>query len=86
MHMHMCMHTHVHMRMPMRMVMHVRMPMRMLMHVRMPMLMHVHMHVHVYTQPACRVSAVPASEKSRPLTRARWGEVATCTSPMPGNT
>eukprot|EP00964_Phaeocystis_antarctica_P087047 scaffold55167_cov66-Phaeocystis_antarctica.AAC.2 len=34
--------------------------------------------------PACRVSAVPASEKSRPLTRARWGEVATCTSPMPG--
>ena len=34
--------------------------------------------------PACRVSALPAREKTRPLTRARCGEVAMCTSPKPG--
>ena len=34
--------------------------------------------------PACRVSALPEREKTRPLTRARCGEVAMCTSPLPG--
>ena len=53
--------------------------------------MHMHMHTHkndvrmgMRMPPACRVRAVPESEKSRPLARERWGEVAMCTSPLPG--
>ena len=66
--MHMHMHVHVHVRMHMQMRMH----------------MHMHMRMRMHMQPACRVRAVPESEKCRPLVRERWGEVAMCTSPLPG--